>query len=54
MYDEVDVAPGKPGRFIHRILFSDGVTAEIPFAIVFIHTVEWERMKKGRTLPHSA
>jgi hypothetical protein len=39
LYDEVDLAPGEPGRFLHRILFSDGTTAEVPFAMVFIHSV---------------
>jgi hypothetical protein len=43
LYDEVDVAAGASGRFLHRILFSDGTTAEVPFAIGFVHTVAWER-----------
>jgi hypothetical protein len=47
LYDEIDVAADEPGRFMHRILFSDGTTAEIPFAIVFVHSVAWERSDGG-------
>lgn len=42
LYDEVDAVTGKPGNFLHRILFSDGTAAEIPFAIVFLHILAWE------------
>jgi hypothetical protein len=31
LYDELDVAADRPGSFVHRILFSDGSVAEIPF-----------------------
>jgi hypothetical protein len=39
LYDEVDVAPSAEGRFLHRILFSDGLVLEIPFKSVFVHTI---------------
>lgn len=39
MYDEVDVTSAKPGDYTHRILFSDGTTARIPFAVVFVHKI---------------
>ena len=37
LYDEVDVTNDGNGPFIHRILFSTGVTLEIPFVSVIIH-----------------
>ena len=37
LYDEVDLAGESGGPFVHRILFSTGVTMEIPFASVIIH-----------------
>lgn len=42
MYDEVDIVSAKPGDYLHRILFSDGTTACIPFAIVFLHRIVWQ------------
>lgn len=39
LYDEIDIAQGEHGKFLHRILFSDGTTAQIPFAMVHVHTV---------------
>lgn len=47
LYDEVDIAPGEAGRFLHRILFSDGTTAEVPFAIAFVHSVSWDQSNGG-------
>jgi len=37
LYDEVDMINDRRGPFIHRILFSTGVTLEIPFVSVIIH-----------------
>jgi hypothetical protein len=37
LYDEVDLTNDGKGPFIHRILFSSGVTLEIPFVSVIIH-----------------
>ncbi|HQU46762.1 MAG TPA: hypothetical protein PK867_28420 [Pirellulales bacterium] len=54
LYDEVDVTGGEHGRFVHRILFSDGTTAEIPFAMVHVHTVAWEPAQRAAHLPQSA
>lgn len=39
LYDEVDVAPGPRGLFLHRILFSDGIAREIPFVTALIHSL---------------
>jgi hypothetical protein len=35
LYDEIDVSPTHSGEFVHRILFSDGSVAEIPFTSAF-------------------
>jgi hypothetical protein len=37
LYDEVDMIDDCKGPFVHRILFSTGVTLEIPFVSVIIH-----------------
>jgi hypothetical protein len=37
LYDEVDVAKGPRGGFLHRVLFSDGSVMEIPFLTVFTY-----------------
>lgn len=37
LYDEVDMIDESRGPFVHRILFSSGVTLEIPFVSVIIH-----------------
>ena len=37
LYDEVDLIDDPRGLFVHRILFSTGVTLEIRFASVIIH-----------------
>ncbi|HLN26222.1 MAG TPA: hypothetical protein VK395_00600 [Gemmataceae bacterium] len=37
LYDEVDMVNDQGGLFIHRIMFSTGVTLEIPFLSVMIH-----------------
>lgn len=37
LYDEVDVTNDRRGPFVHRILFSSGVTLEIHFFSVIIH-----------------
>lgn len=38
LYDEVDVASGRPGAFVHRILWSDGTVLEIPFVLILVHS----------------
>jgi hypothetical protein len=37
LYDEVDIPKDGRGPFVHRILFSTGITLEIPFVSVIIH-----------------
>jgi hypothetical protein len=37
LYDEVDQIGDRRGLFVHRILFSTGVTLDIPFVSVLIH-----------------
>jgi hypothetical protein len=37
LYDEVDLMNDHRGPFVHRILFSTGMTLEIPFVSVIIH-----------------
>jgi hypothetical protein len=37
LYDEVDMINDRSGQFVHRILFSTGITLEIPFVSVIIH-----------------
>ena len=34
LYDEIDLAPGFPHVYLHRVLYSDGSVAEIPFGSV--------------------
>ena len=41
LYDEVDLAADDRGRFLHRILFSDGKVVEIPFVSVATRTVSY-------------
>lgn len=36
LYDEIDVANQSGGRFVHRILSSDGSIVQIPFSQVFV------------------
>ena len=37
LYDEVDLMNDHRGPFVHRILFSTGISLEIPFVSVIIH-----------------
>lgn len=37
LYDEVDTMNDRRGPFVHRILFSTGITLEIPFVSVIVH-----------------
>ncbi len=39
LYDEIDVAPDRPGAFVHRVLLSDGRVLEVPFLSVVAHGV---------------
>ncbi len=38
LYDEIDLDHSRPGHFLHRLLFSDGRTLEIPFVYAATHT----------------
>lgn len=38
LYDEIDLAPDNGGKFLHRVLFSDGTVIEIPFLSVVMHS----------------
>ena len=38
LYDELDLASGSRGMFVHRVLFSDGSVLEIPFHSVISHS----------------
>ena len=46
LYDEIDVEPQAAG-FVHRILFSDGRTLEIPFVSVIKHDVPLADVRGG-------
>ena len=46
LYDEIDVDAQSAG-FVHRILFSDGRTLEIPFASVIKHNVPLADVRGG-------
>jgi hypothetical protein len=37
LYDEVDLLNDHRGPFVHRVLFSSGISLEIPFVSVIIH-----------------
>jgi len=37
LYDEVDMLDDRGAPFVHRILFSTGITLEIPFVSVIVH-----------------
>ena len=39
LYDEFDVASGRPNAYWHRVLLSDGTQYEFPLSDVFIQTV---------------
>jgi hypothetical protein len=39
LYDEIDAPTDFQGRFLHRILFSDGSVIEVPFISVMIHNI---------------
>ena len=39
LYDEVDLASELGGRFVHRVLLSDGVVLKIPFTAALIHRI---------------
>jgi hypothetical protein len=39
LYDEVDLAAGHRGGFVHRVLLSDGRVLEIPFVSVFVQSL---------------
>lgn len=57
LYDEVDVAPGRTaGRFVHRILWSDGFEWEIPWtrARLFESTAIDDAFPPSGPLPHVA
>ena len=39
LYDELDVSEGRKGRFVHRVLLSDGRIMVVPFTNVSIQTM---------------
>ncbi len=39
LYDELDIARGAEGRFLHRVLLSDGRALEIPFRSVILRRI---------------
>ncbi len=43
LYDEIDLFSDQRGMFIHRILFSDGSTIEIPLLSVVVHQFSLDR-----------
>jgi hypothetical protein len=45
LYDEIDVS--MPGSFLHRILFSDGSVAKIPFLTVLIQQFSISKVDTG-------
>jgi hypothetical protein len=47
LYDEIDVAPNRQDRFIHRVLLSDGTIMEIPFVSVHVHIIALEEKRAG-------
>ena len=47
LYDELDVVPGRPGLFRHRVLFSDGGVTEIPFVSVITSNVTLPAAEDG-------
>jgi hypothetical protein len=54
LYDEVDVAPGRQGMFVHRILLSDGRVIEIPFVSALVHTLPVSRSGEKKGIRRSA
>lgn len=57
LYDEVDVAPSRTaGRFVHRVLWSDGFAWEIPWtrARLFESTAIDDAFPPAGPLPHVA
>jgi hypothetical protein len=37
-YDELDLVAGRPGGYLHRVLWSDGRILELPFSSIVIHS----------------
>jgi hypothetical protein len=54
LYDEVDSVSGLPGRFVHRILFSDGYVTEVPFLTVVIHSFALREVAAGAETQRTA
>ncbi len=54
LYDEVDVVPEQPGRFLHRVLLSDGRIIQIPFVSVFIQCFSLSPPAEGVKVRQSA
>lgn len=54
LYDEVDVVPKQPGRFLHRVLLSDGRVIQIPFVSVFIQCFSLSPPAEGVKVRQSA
>lgn len=47
LYDEVDLASGQRGAFVHRVLLSDGRVLEIPFVSLFVQSLPLSPPSKG-------
>jgi hypothetical protein len=48
LYDEIDVAA--EGRFLHRILLSDGSAIEVPFVSIMIHSIPYPVADSSRKI----
>ena len=48
LYDEIDADTDHPGRFLHRVLLSDGVVIEIPFVSALVHRMPVQVNRRGR------
>lgn len=54
LYDEVDLASGQRGAFLHRVLLSDGRVLEIPFVSVFVQSLPMSPPAEGITVRRTA
>jgi hypothetical protein len=54
LYDEVDIAPGRQGMFLHRVMLSDGRILEIPFVSAIIHSLPFSAPSKSKGIRQSA
>ena len=47
LHDEIDVPGTHRGRFLHRVLLSDGTILEIPFLSALIHSIPLKEASEG-------